>query len=122
MGYSHIHIVVYGYELPFDVVEEHREKPSEENDFTSNIDPYRYNQVESGDVIIVHDGYQGEYSYVGIAQFVGEKARGSPETIPRLTLEEPTDNAKMVEVGSLLNKMGYEPDEEPKHHVFTHTV
>lgn len=122
MGYSHIHIVVYGYELPYDVVDEYRKEPSEENDWASNIESYQYDQIETGDVIIVHDGYRGEYAYVGIAQFIGQKSRGSPKTIPRLTLEEPTDNAKMVEVGSLLNEMGHVPDGDPKHHVFTHTV
>lgn len=115
-------MVVYGYRVPYDTIDEYREEPTKESNWRTNIAPYRYDNISSGDVIVVMDGKSGDYGYVGIAQFIGEKSRGSAKNIPHLTLENPNKPAKMVKVGQLLEKMGYEPTKEPTHHVFTHTV
>lgn len=122
MGYSHIHMVVYGYRVPYNTIDEYREEPVKENNWHTNIAEYRYDNISSGDTIVVMDGKNGDYGYVGIAQYIGDQNRGAPSTIPNLNLVEPRSPAQMVEVGQLLAKMDYEPTGEPTHHVFTHTV
>lgn len=107
MGVSFEHIVLYGYQFPYDAYD------------VEECEPYQYSDRSEGDVVVVADGRSTEYMFVGVLQAKSDDGRWDQATLPVMELQEPA-STQCLALGRVIEELGLDPDSKPSHYVFTH--
>lgn len=111
MGVYHEHIILYGWQFPYDTFSEW--------DFEDR-EPWYYDDVGEGSVGLVFDGMSGDYALVGVLQHVSDCSRSGRPQIPLTRIEEPSRDMEQELYRAVYREMELDPDGEPEHYVLTH--
>lgn len=107
MGVSFEHIVLYGYRFPY-----------EEYDYDT-CKPYEYGNRSEGDVVVISDGRNTEYMFVGVLQAKSADGRRERATLPMMEVQDPS-STQCLALGRVIEELGFDPESDPSHYVFTH--
>lgn len=105
MGVETEQIVLYGWRVPYDTIDDwHWEKREQ----------YYHDERETGETVLVFDSMGGQYALVGLLEYYDDKIT------PVQKLDGPSIEAEREMYRAVYQEMELEPDGTPEYFVLTH--